>query len=83
METVVLPNKRKMIDLKGDTFMSLSSMAASKGINLKRFIEELLDKIADDYDDNKIFAWLSENRPEGKVFLNEKEQADFENWLGV
>ena len=34
METPVLPTKRKVIDLKGDTFRSLSLMAASKGTNL-------------------------------------------------
>lgn len=83
METAVLPNRRKVIDLKGDTFRSLSLMAANKGTNLKRLIEGLLDNVAEDYDDSKAYAWLVENHPDGQVFLNEKEKKDFENWLGV
>ena len=83
METPVLPTKRKVIDLKGDTFRSLSLMAASKGTNLKRLIEGLLDHVAEEYDDSKVYTWLVENRPDGKVFLTEKEKEDFENWLGV
>lgn len=82
-ETAVLPNRRKVIDLKGDTFRSLSLMAANKGTNLKRLIEGLLDNVAEDYDDSKAYAWLVENRPDGQVFLNENEKKDFENWLGV
>ena len=62
---------------------SLSLMAANKGTNLKRLIEGLLDKVAEDYDDSKAYAWLVENRPDGQVFLNENEKKDFENWLGV
>ena len=83
METAVLPNRRKVIDLKGDTFRPLSLMAANKGTNLKRLIEGLLDRVAEDYDDSKAYTWLVENRPDGQVFLNEEEKKDFENWLGV
>lgn len=83
METGVLPNRRKVIDLKGDTFRSLSLMAANKGTNLKRLIEGLLDHVAEDYDDSKAYAWLVENRPDGQIFLDEREKADFESWLGV
>ena len=83
METAVLPNRRKVIDIKGDTFRSLSLMAANKGTNLKRLIEGLLDSIAEAYDDSMAFAWLVENRPDGQVFLNETEKEEFENWLGV
>ena len=83
METATIPSKRKVIDLKGNTFRSLSVMAANKGTNLKRLIEDLLDHVAEAYDDSKAYAWLSKNRPDGHVFLNDKEKADFENWLGV
>jgi len=81
MATTTLQPKRKIIDLRGDTFRSLSVMAANKGTNLKRLIEDILNKIAEDYDDSKIYAWLAENRPEGQVFLDKKEKEDFENWL--
>lgn len=83
METTTLPRKRKIIDIKGDTFRSLSILAAKRGTNLKSFIEGILDHVAEDYDDNKVYAWLVKNRPEGKVFLDDKEQKDFEDWLGV
>ena len=35
--------KKKIIDLKEDTFKSLSVMAARQGTNLKKLIENLLD----------------------------------------
>lgn len=34
-------------------------------------------------DENKQYAWLAENVPEGKEMLDEEEQADFEKWLGI
>lgn len=36
--------KKKIIDLKEDTFKVLSVMAARQGTNLKKLIENLLDK---------------------------------------
>lgn len=83
METAALTNKRKVIDLKGNTFRSLSLMAANKGTDLKRLIESILDKVAEGYDDSETYAWLVENRPDGHVFLNKEEKEDFESWLGV
>ncbi len=83
METTTIPYKRKNIDLNANTFRSLSVMAANRGTNLKRLIENILDHVAEDYDDNKAYEWLSKNHPEGHVFLDKKEQDDFENWLGV
>ena len=41
MSTVsVTPSKRKIIDLKDDTFKTLSIMAIQKGTNLKNYIED-------------------------------------------
>ncbi len=48
MTTTVLQPKRKIIDLREDTFRSLSVMAANKGTNLKNLIEGLLDKVAEE-----------------------------------
>lgn len=84
MSTVALsPSKRKIIDLDENTFKTLSIMAIQKGTNLKNYIEELLNEIAEDYEDAKIYAKLSKERPEGNIMLNEQEKADFEKWLGV
>ena len=53
-------------------------MVIQKGTNLKNYIEGLLKEIAEDYEDAKIYAKLSKERPEGKIMLNEQKKADFE-----
>ena len=53
MATTALKSKRIIIDLSEDTFRSLSIMAANKGTNLKNLIEVLLEKAAEEYDENK------------------------------
>ena len=83
MATTALKSKRIIIDLSEDTFRSLSIMAANKGTNLKNLIEGLLDKAAEAYDENKQYAWLSENISEGKEMVGEEEKKSFESWLGV
>lgn len=84
MSTLTLiPSKRKIIDLDENTFKTLSIMAIQKGTNLKKYIEGLLSDIADNYEDAKIYAQLSKNRPDGNVMLNKQEKDDFENWLGL
>jgi len=32
---------------------------------------------------SELYQYLTENRPEGNIYLNEVEQSDFENWLGI
>ena len=75
--------RREIINLNEGTFMFLSIMAEQKGMNLKNLIEEILDGVADGYDDNKIYEWLVRNVPDGTVKASDEEKADFENWLGV
>ena len=58
-------------------------MAIQKGTNLKHYIEDILNEIAEDYEDAKLYAKLCKERPEGQVMLNEQEKEDFEKWLGV
>lgn len=83
MITSALSSKKKLIDLKEDTFKALSIMAIQHGTNLKNFIETILDKVADDYEDTLMYEYLSKTDMEGKQLLDEKEQKDFENWLGI
>ena len=52
-------------------------MAAKQGTNLKRLIESMLDKAADEYDGNESYRYLSENYPDGKVMLGKEERDDF------
>ena len=81
--TTLSPSKRKIIDLDDTTFKTLSIMAIEEGTNLKNYIEKVLSEIADNYEDLKLYAKLSKERPEGHVILNQQEKTDFENWLGV
>jgi hypothetical protein len=53
MATTALQSKKITIDLSEDTFRRLSIMAANKGTNLKTFIEVLLEKAAEEFDENK------------------------------
>ena len=83
MATTALQSKKITIDLSEDTFRWLSIMAANKGTNLKTFIEVLLEKAAEEFDENKQYGWLSENISEGKIMVAEQEEKEFESWLGV
>lgn len=83
MNTTTIPTKRKIINLKDDTFKALSIMAIQHGTNLKNFIETTLDRIAENYDDEKLYAYLVKNFPDGKERLNETEKKDFESWLDI
>lgn len=75
--------RRMIINLKEDTFKSLSAMAAHQGINMKRLIESLLDNTAQGYDESEEYRYLSEKYPDGKVMLDNKERKIFLDWLGV
>ena len=80
METAIhnTQNKRKLIDLKPKTFRSLSIMAASNGISLKRFIENRLDEIAESKEDAVLYDFLCKTDPDGLKMVSDKEQIEFE-----
>lgn len=82
METTI-QYRKKIIDLKEDTFKALSVMAARQGTNLKRLIEALLDKTAEEYDDSEAYRYMSENYPDGHVKLEKNKRKEFMDWLGV
>lgn len=58
--------RRKIIDIKPDTFRGLSIMAASHGTNLKRFIEDFLDELVKHHGDIAAYRQLLHTYPEGK-----------------
>lgn len=70
--------RRKVIDIKPDTFRGLSVIAASRGTNLKRFIERSLDELVESYNDATIYRYLQQTDSEGMEMLSEDEQAAFE-----
>ena len=72
-----------LCDIIKHLIKTLSIMAIQKGTNLKNYIEELLNEIAEDYEDAKIYAKLSKERPEGLIPVSKEEQEEFEKWLGV
>ena len=87
MEAMIKNRKRKVIDIPNDTFRYLSMKAAAKGTNLKNYIENLLAMdvmdMVGNMNDEDAYKWLSENVPEGHVMADEKEQGEFEEWLGI
>ena len=54
-----------------------------KQYNLKKLIENLLDKKAEEYDDSEAYRYMSENYPDGQVKLEKNERKEFMDWLGV
>lgn len=83
MNTAAIPTKRKNIDIREDVFRFLSIKAAASGTNLKKYIENLLEKDVEDMDETAIYQYLCKTKPDGNVALDEKESETFENWLGV
>lgn len=75
--------KRKIIDIKEDTFKILSIKAAEEGTNLKALIEHSLDDLAENIRDSQLYSYLLNNYPEGKEVINSSEKEEFENWLGL
>jgi len=75
--------KRKNIDIRPDTFRTLSIKAAEQGTNLKKYIENLLDVKAEEEEDLYLFNKFVKNNPECWEFLSEEEQAAFEKQIGL
>jgi hypothetical protein len=83
MGTLVVEKKRKNIDIPIDTFRNLSIRAVSEGKSLKSYIENLLVMEANTVSDEELYHYLVKNKPQGSAYLNETEQNEFENWLGI
>lgn len=77
------PSRRKLIDIPEDVFRTLNMKAASMGLNLKKYIEQLLVDEANEMDDAEMYRYLASSRPEGKVMLEGKEKEDFMRRHGI
>ena len=77
------PMRRKVIDIKPDTFRGLSVIAASRGTNLKKFIESSLDELVESYDDAAVYRYLQQTDPEGMEMVSEEEKNIFLKELGL
>lgn len=76
-------SRRKLIDIPADVFGILSVKAASLGMNLKNYIEQLLIQEANEMEDADLYRYLVSTRPEGKIMLSKEEQEDFERSYGL
>lgn len=87
MNTVAItqsqPSHRKLIDIPEDVFRALNMKAAALGLNLKKYIEQLLVEEANEMDDAEIYRYLVATRPEGQVMINEQEKDDFMRRHGI
>lgn len=74
---------RKLIDIPEEVFRTLTIKAATMGTSLKKLIEDILIREAEDMDDAEIYKYLVATRPNGKVMLTETEQEEFERKMGL
>ncbi len=80
METLV----KATIDIPNDIFTYLSVKAKASGINLKKYIEDLLVKdVEEDLDDERVYRMMAEKHPEGLTPASDEEQEEFRKWLGI
>ncbi|MCI9172893.1 hypothetical protein [uncultured Duncaniella sp.] len=77
------PSHRKLIDIPEDVFRALTLKAAAMGINLKKYIEQLLIEEANGMEDAELYHYLISTRPEGQVMVNESEKDDFMRRHGI
>jgi len=77
-----MTTKKKIIDLKDDTFRALSIMAAANGKNLKAYIESILDDEASVLEEEVIYKSLLKD-PDSQEIISDEEKESFENWLGL
>jgi len=80
---VAVKTKRKVIDIKPDTYQGLTIIAAKRGINLKHFIEMSLDELVDTYEDSMVYARMCQSDPEGMEMVGNDEKLEFEKRLGL
>lgn len=53
------------------------------GMNLKKYIEQLLAEDAAEVDDAELYRYLVASRPEGKQKISEEEKDDFMRRHGI
>lgn len=78
MNTIAVdsPKTKKLIELPSDVCRHLAVQAAAMGTSVKKLIETLVINFVEDRDDEAVFAYLSDTRPDGAVMMSDKEQSD-------
>lgn len=80
---ITTPVRRKLIDIPEDVFKVLSMKAASMGLNLKKYIENLLTQEANEMDDAETYRYLVATYPEGKEMVSDAEAEEFMKRHGI
>jgi NAD(P)H-dependent FMN reductase len=68
--------QKKLIDLPKDTMKVLSLQAVSKGVSLKKYIEEILEEKVEETYEDLVLLQLS-STPEANEWLSEEETAEY------
>ncbi len=80
---VAVKTKRKVIDIKPDTYQGLTVIAAKRGIDLKHLIEISLDELVDTYDDSVLYGHLKQVDPDGMELVSTEDKLEFEKRIGL
>ncbi|KAA6347947.1 hypothetical protein EZS27_004598 [termite gut metagenome] len=72
--------QKKLIDLPKDTMKVLSLQAVSKGVSLKKYIEEILEEKVEETYEGLVLLQLS-STAEANEWLSDTEEQEFDNWL--
>jgi hypothetical protein len=80
MNTTGKERQKKLIDLPKDTMKVLSLQAVSKGVSLKKYIEEILEEKVEETYEDLVLLQLS-STPEANDWLSDTEEQEFDNWL--
>lgn len=68
------PSTKKLIELPNDVCRKLAVQAAAMGTSVKKLIESLVISSIQDADDEALYAYMLETRPEGSVMMSDSEQ---------
>jgi len=77
------PTHRKLIDIPEDVFRVLNLKAAALGLNLKKYIEQILVDEANEMEAAEVYRYLVATLPEGKKMVSEQEKDDFMRRHGI
>lgn len=66
---------KKLIELPNDICRKLAVQAAAMGTSVKRLIETMVISSVDDSDDDAMYAYMLETRPEGAEIMSDDEQS--------
>lgn len=67
---------KKLIELPNKICRRLAVHAAARGMSVKKLIESMVITSVQDADDEAVYAYLMQTRPEGREMLSNSEQTE-------